>query len=257
MSADTMQQQDAPEQQAQPRARTFFFPFPGVVVQLTFVGDNSSAAPNPTLADLAAMLFASSGEGFDPSRFFETNGHFGTPPASAKAVEALPEIDLTESDVESKPSCSVCLEDHIAGTKALRLPCTHLFHKECVMPWLQQHNSCPSCRFELPTDDSQYEARKRQQQSPPAEQHQEQQDGDGSNAEQGTAEGQQQQQPPLRRRRVDDVHGMLKNALHDFLFCYELLLPYELFAVTLLLHLYCYARFFCGKIVSELCCCDL
>ena len=29
------------------------------------------------------------------------------------------------------------------------MPCSHLFHDECLVPWLERHNTCPVCRFEL------------------------------------------------------------------------------------------------------------
>ena len=48
------------------------------------------------------------------------------------------------------------------GNKMMDLPCKHYFHEECLMPWLNQHDSCPICRFELKTDDPDYEKMKLQ-----------------------------------------------------------------------------------------------
>jgi E3 ubiquitin-protein ligase RNF115/126 len=46
--------------------------------------------------------------------------------------------------------CSICQEGFHAGEEVLKLPCRHLYHAECVTSWLQQHNTCPLCRLQLP-----------------------------------------------------------------------------------------------------------
>jgi hypothetical protein len=58
-------------------------------------------------------------------------------------------------------------EELQVGDEVQVLPCNsaHVFHPPCLAPWLAAHNSCPVCRFELKTDDDQYERRKEREQA--------------------------------------------------------------------------------------------
>ncbi|KAJ6748895.1 E3 UBIQUITIN-PROTEIN LIGASE PRAJA [Salix purpurea] len=90
----------------------------------------------------------------DPNRY-------GTPPAAKSAVENLPDIKVTKELLESDSSqCAVCKDSFELGEEAKQIPCKHIYHKDCIIPWLELHNSCPVCRYELPTDDPDYEQRK-------------------------------------------------------------------------------------------------
>ena len=71
----------------------------------------------------------------------------------------LVKIQLKNFGVEN--SCAVCKDEFEIGQELLLMPCKHYFHNDCLLPWLNERNSCPVCRYELPTDDSDYEERKK------------------------------------------------------------------------------------------------
>uniref|UniRef100_A0A8C5WR61 E3 ubiquitin-protein ligase RNF181 n=1 Tax=Laticauda laticaudata TaxID=8630 RepID=A0A8C5WR61_LATLA len=84
------------------------------------------------------------------------------PPAARRAVEGLPEVRVGAPQAAKGLRCPVCLLEFEAGEAARRMPCQHLFHAGCLLPWLGKTNSCPLCRHELPTDHPDYEEYKQE-----------------------------------------------------------------------------------------------
>ncbi|KAM0870400.1 hypothetical protein ACQ4PT_040031 [Festuca glaucescens] len=74
--------------------------------------------------------------------------------AARAAVEGLPTVVVA---ADAAAQCAVCKDGIEAGEAARRLPCAHLYHDGCILPWLAIRNTCPLCRHELPTDDAEYE----------------------------------------------------------------------------------------------------
>ncbi|KAG5180175.1 hypothetical protein JKP88DRAFT_324955, partial [Tribonema minus] len=79
--------------------------------------------------------------------------------ASRAVIDKLPVETVVEGSRLLGAECGVCMERYAAGEEARTLPCGHAFHsKDCILPWLQQHGTCPTCRFQLPTSDTDFEA---------------------------------------------------------------------------------------------------
>ncbi|VAI86110.1 unnamed protein product [Triticum turgidum subsp. durum] len=79
------------------------------------------------------------------------------PPAARSAVKALPSAILAAGEEGEGEECSVCKDGVVAGERVKMMPCSHRYHEDCILPWLEVRNSCPLCRFELPTDNPKYE----------------------------------------------------------------------------------------------------
>ncbi|XP_062034980.1 E3 ubiquitin-protein ligase RNF126 isoform X4 [Lepus europaeus] len=73
----------------------------------------------------------------------------GPPPADKERIQALPTVPVTAEHVGSGLECPVCKDDYALGERVRQLPCNHLFHDGCIVPWLEQHDSCPVCRKSL------------------------------------------------------------------------------------------------------------
>ncbi|KAL1330495.1 hypothetical protein HN51_047734 [Arachis hypogaea] len=78
------------------------------------------------------------------------NTRQGPPPASRSSIDAMPTIKVTQRHLRSDSHCPVCKDKFEVGTEARQMPCNHMYHSDCIVPWLVQHNSCPVCRQELP-----------------------------------------------------------------------------------------------------------
>ncbi|CAL9130866.1 unnamed protein product, partial [Musa acuminata var. zebrina] len=82
------------------------------------------------------------------------NDRHGAPSASRSSIDAMPIIKINQRHLRVDSQCPICLERFEIGSEAREMPCTHLYHSECIIPWLEQHNSCPVCRYEMPTQGS-------------------------------------------------------------------------------------------------------
>jgi len=65
----------------------------------------------------------------------------------------------------NQKECSICSDTYKSGDKiawSKNKLCSHVFHTECILPWLMNHSDCPMCRNDF-LYFQQNEAREREQ----------------------------------------------------------------------------------------------
>lgn len=84
---------------------------------------------------------------------FMNRGLLHTSNAAPKgALDANTEvINVSDPSLRDTPSCSICLEAFVAGSKRIvrTKGCRHVFHRKCLQGWLNVNRTCPLCREDL------------------------------------------------------------------------------------------------------------
>ena len=68
--------------------------------------------------------------------------------ATSVQKDVLEKSDIEKAELEDDmgKTCSICLDEFVVGSElswSRDLHCRHVFHKECLMPWLLKHDDCP------------------------------------------------------------------------------------------------------------------
>ncbi|CAK8566599.1 unnamed protein product [Lathyrus sativus] len=120
-----------------------------------FYDDGAGSGLRPLPPSMSEFLL---GSGFDrlleQLSHIEINGisRYENPPATKAAIDSLPTIEIDKTHLEMESHCAVCKEAFELNTVVREMPCKHIYHPECILPWLALHNSCPVCRHELRSD---------------------------------------------------------------------------------------------------------
>ncbi|EPS71485.1 hypothetical protein M569_03274 [Genlisea aurea] len=121
-----------------------------------YYDDGTGSGLRPLPAAMSEFLL---GSGFD--RLLDQLSHIeangvgrgdSNPPASKAAIESLPKIEIVDQHISFDSHCAVCKDPFELGIEAREMPCKHIYHQDCLFPWLSLRNSCPVCRYELPSD---------------------------------------------------------------------------------------------------------
>ncbi|GAB4827485.1 hypothetical protein Ancab_034369 [Ancistrocladus abbreviatus] len=123
-----------------------------------YYDDGGGSGLRPLPASVSDFLL---GSGFDrlldQLAQIEINGigsRTEQPPASKAAIESMPTIEIVEAHMRTEAHCAVCKEPFELGAEAREMPCKHIYHPDCILPWLSLRNSCPVCRHELPAENT-------------------------------------------------------------------------------------------------------
>ena len=72
------------------------------------------------------------------------------------------ELNQLETELRKEQECSICFMKFFDESHPQRVAqmsgCTHIYHRDCILDWLQRSNECPKCRREMEKKDQQAES---------------------------------------------------------------------------------------------------
>eukprot|EP00555_Chaetoceros_dichaeta_P009074 CAMPEP_0198253384 /NCGR_PEP_ID=MMETSP1447-20131203/3829_1 /TAXON_ID=420782 /ORGANISM="Chaetoceros dichaeta, Strain CCMP1751" /LENGTH=270 /DNA_ID=CAMNT_0043939047 /DNA_START=152 /DNA_END=964 /DNA_ORIENTATION=+ len=104
----------------------------------------------------------------DPTDLTDENSMSDMPPSAIDECNIEKTKMVDESDIqycgpslvhESEKSgipveCPICLEEYVEGVFVIESKhCSHIFHKSCILLWLEKNAECPCCRKSMITDE--------------------------------------------------------------------------------------------------------
>ena len=72
-------------------------------------------------------------------------------PAAESSIRALEKV-MFQGGPNSIQECTICMEEFQIGSKVTRMPCSHVYHENCIFKWLKTSHVCPLCRYPMPQD---------------------------------------------------------------------------------------------------------
>ncbi|SCV71012.1 BQ2448_3774 [Microbotryum intermedium] len=112
---------------------------------------------NDLMAQARALLYRIDSHVWYEAHIFmctiQASGRAGPQPAPKEMIDELPRVIVTQAMIDDSTShfqdCTICQDPATVGDRFLVLQCKHAFHDECLVPWLEQSGTCPTCRFQL------------------------------------------------------------------------------------------------------------
>ena len=109
-------------------------------------------SPLPKKEDISSLSFASSSSRhLSPELEIISKKESNYIMNSSSANENTTNDASNDNDREKNEnsSCCICMEDYQTGDHMVTLPCLHVFHRDCIIPWLKNCATCPIDKSEI------------------------------------------------------------------------------------------------------------
>ena len=58
----------------------------------------------------------------------------------------LDKYQVTLNPLIIQEDCCICLNHYDVNSVIVRIPCNHIYHRECIHKWMLRRRTCPFCR---------------------------------------------------------------------------------------------------------------